>query len=99
MAVATHKINADIIHPSVANTEAGKGRFRFKGYSTQLEATYVVQATGKVTVSLVVGLRYSTIERSSYTESPTLDFPVVYGKIQGKPTKQNLFVGGAEQTS
>ena len=92
-AAATHKINADITRPNFTNVnvEAGKGSTHFNGYSGQLEAAYALQATDKMIVSPVVGVRYAQVERNGYTESSSLDFPYKYGKMQSKQT--NLFAG------
>lgn len=96
-AAATHKINVDITRPHTTNTEAGKGSSNFKGYSGQLEAAYVLQATNKMTISPVVGIRYSQVARGAYTEMPTVDFPAQYGKMDSKQT--SLFAGVETQLS
>jgi autotransporter-associated beta strand protein len=69
---------------ATVTTEAGQGKSELRGSAYELRANHVTPISGALTAIPYVGLRYTRIENSAYSETETSQvvWPISYGALR-----------------
>ncbi|WP_434778081.1 autotransporter outer membrane beta-barrel domain-containing protein [Neisseria sp. Ec49-e6-T10] len=80
----------DIRRQKLSNTEAGVGNTKINGQLLELDLSYGVKASDKVTLFPHTGIRYTKINRDAYNEYKDAELPAYYGQLGEKNTALTL---------